>query len=256
MLLSSNFPSQQAPTKRRHMARRSRAPRRTWSDSRPALQTRSRPGESQFARLAHWECRAETSCQAPGGETHSCALVHRQSRSPGEPPPSPSQSASSWTRPFYLGIPWRAAPRRRLVVRGRIAAVGCVIGIAVAAPVVVVIEAVTKARHETPAAEVPLMAEVTAGRGEVLTRNAATESRAGPADMAKAADMSAAAKAADMSAAEPAAHMSAAAETSAVSTAEAPTVSTPTTSAAARKRISGQSGAKRGSRRQDDHGLA
>jgi len=120
----------------------------------------------------------------------------------------------------------------------------------------------------------PLMAEVTAGRGEVLTRNAATESRAGPADMAKAADMSAAAKAADMSAAakaadvsttaepadvsaaEPAAHMSAAAETSAVSTAEAPTVSTPTTSAAARKRISGQSGAKRGSRRQDDHALA
>src|SRR5262249_54069452 len=114
-------------------------------------------------------------------------------------------------------------------------------------------------------AEMPLMAEVTAGRGEVLTRNAATESRAGPADMAKAADMSAAAKAADVSttaepadvsAAEPAAHMSAAAETSAVSTAEAPTVSTPTTSAAARKRISGQSGAKRGSRRQDDDGLA
>jgi hypothetical protein len=112
----------------------------------------------------------------------------------------------------------------------------------------------------------PLMAEVTAGRGEVLTRNAATESRAGPADMATAADMSAAAKAADVSAAakaadvsttaEPAAHMSAAAETSAVSTAEAPTVSTPTTSAAARKRISGQSGAKRGSRRQDDHGFA
>jgi len=33
-------------------------------------------------------------------------------------------------------------------------------------------------------------------------------------------------------------------------------VSTPTTSAAARKRISGQSGAKRSSRRQDDHGLA
>src|SRR5262249_56269930 len=75
---------------------------------------------------------------------------------------------------------WRAAPRRRLVVRGRIAAVGGVIGIAVAAPVVVVIEAVTKARHQTPAAELPLMAEVTAGRGEVLTRNAATTARAPP----------------------------------------------------------------------------
>src|SRR5262252_8130616 len=174
MLLSSNFPWQQAPTKRRHMARRSRAPRRTWSDSRPALQTRSRPGESQFARLAHWECRAETSCRAPGGETHSCALVHRQSRSPGEPPPSPSQSASSWTRAFYLGLAFRAAPRRRLVVRRRIAAVGCVIGIAVAAPVVVVIEAVTKARHETPAAEVPFMAEVAAGVREVVTRSTAS----------------------------------------------------------------------------------
>src|SRR5262249_47454731 len=174
MVVAAYCAWQQAATKRRDMARRSRAPRRTWSDSRPALQTRSRPGESQFARLAHWECRAETSCQAPGGETHSCALVRRQSRSPGEPPPSPSQSASSWTRAFYLGIPWRAAPRRRLVVRRRIAAVGCVIGIAVAAPVVVVIEAVTKARHETPAAEVPFMAEVAAGVREVVTRSTAS----------------------------------------------------------------------------------
>src|SRR5262245_60732758 len=138
------------------------------------LRVRSRPWEFQFGRLAHWEWRAGTAWQAPGGETHSCALVHRQSRSPGEPPPSPSQSASSGTRPFYLGIPWRAAPRRRLVVRRRIAAVGCVIGIAVAAPVIVVIEAVTKARHETPAAEVPFMAEVAAGVRAVVTRSTAS----------------------------------------------------------------------------------
>jgi hypothetical protein len=123
----------------------------------------------------------------------------------------------------------------------------------------------------------PLMAEVAAGRGEVLTRNATSETGAStaemgaakaadtsattkPADMsaaAKAADMSAAAKAADTSAAAKAADMSAAAEPAAhvTATAETPTVSTPTTSAAARKRISGQSGAKRGSRHQDDHGL-
>jgi hypothetical protein len=113
----------------------------------------------------------------------------------------------------------------------------------------------------------PLMAEVAAGRGEVLTRNATTESRASTADMAKAADTSAAAKAADMSAAaKAAAHVTATAEAADMSaaakatthmaaTAEAPTVSTPTTSAAARKRISGQSGGESGSRRQDDHGL-
>jgi hypothetical protein len=77
-------------------------------------------------------------------------------------------------------------PRRRLVVRRRIAAVGCVI--AVAAPVVVVIEAVTKARREMPAAEMPFVAEVAAGLGEVVTRNAASESSATTADKAKAAD--------------------------------------------------------------------
>ena len=94
MLLPSNFPSQQAPTRRQRMARRSRAPGRMWSDSRPALRARSRRGEFRFARPAHWECQAETSCQAPGGARRSYGLVHRQSRSPREPPPSPSQSAS------------------------------------------------------------------------------------------------------------------------------------------------------------------
>ncbi len=103
------------------------------------------------------------------------------------------------------------------------------------------------------------MAEVAAGRGEVLTRNATSETGASTAEMgaAKAADTSATTKPADTSAAAKAADMSAAAEPAAhvTATAETPTVSTPTTSAAARKRISGQSGAKRGSRRQDDHGL-
>jgi len=88
----------------------------------------------------------------------------------------------------------------------------------------------------------PFVAEVAAGRGEVLTRNAASETGASTAEMgpAKAADTS--------TAAESAADMSATAETATVSTAEA---TTPTT----RKRISGQSGGKSGSRRQDDHGL-
>ena len=99
----------------------------------------------------------------------------------------------------------------------------------------------------------PFVAEVAAGRGEVVTRSAASESGASAAHMAKAADVaptkaadaSAAAESADVSATESAAHMSA--------TTEAATVST--TSAAARKRISGQSGGENGSRRQDDHGL-
>jgi len=97
----------------------------------------------------------------------------------------------------------------------------------------------------------PLMAEVATVRGEVLTRNAASETGASTAEMgaAKAADMSAAAEPADMSATtKAAADMSATAETPTVSTAEA---TTPTT----RKRISGQSGGESGSRRQDDHGL-
>jgi hypothetical protein len=58
-------------------------------------------------------------------------------------------------------------------------------GIAVAAPVVVVIEAVTKARRETPAAEMPFVAEVAAGLGEVVTRGTATgvHGRTWPAGM-------------------------------------------------------------------------
>jgi hypothetical protein len=105
----------------------------------------------------------------------------------------------------------------------------------------------------------PFVAEVGAGRGEVLTRNAASKTGASTAEMgaAKAADMSATAKPADMSAtAEPAntsattepADMGAAAEPSTVSTAEATTPAT-------RERISSQSGGESGSRRQDDHDL-
>jgi hypothetical protein len=114
----------------------------------------------------------------------------------------------------------------------------------------------------------PFVAEVGAGRGEVLTRNAASKTGASTAEMgaAKAADMSATAKPADMSAtAEPAntsatakpadmgatakpADMGATAEPSTVSTAEA-------TTPAARERISSQSGGESGSRRQDDHDL-
>jgi hypothetical protein len=108
--------------------------------------------------------------------------------------------------------------------------------------------------------EMPYVAEVAGRRGEVLTRNAASERPASTADMssAKAADVSATAKPADVSTAtKAAAHMSATAET--VATTEATTVSTPTvsttTSAAARKRISGQPGGESDSRRQDDHGL-
>jgi hypothetical protein len=84
----------------------------------------------------------------------------------------------------------------------------------------------------------PFVAEVGAGRGEVLTRNAASEIGASTAEMG-------ATKPADMSAAESAADMTA--------TAEPPTVST--TTPAARERISSQSGGESGSRRQDDHGL-
>src|SRR5205807_9144406 len=109
-------------------------------------------------------------------------------------------------------------------------------------------------RREPPVAtETHIVAEVAARFGKVLTRNAVSESSASTADMAKAADMTAA-NAADVSASAEAADMSASAEPAAhvTATAEASTVSTPTT---ARKRISGQSGAKRSSRRQDDHGL-
>jgi len=92
-----------------------------------------------------------------------------------------------------------------------------------------------------------IAAEVAAHLG-MLTRKAATESRATTGEMA-----SAKAAAHASAAAEPAAHMSATTEPPAVSTPT--TVSTPA-SPAARERVSGQSPGESGSRRQNDHGLA
>ena len=113
--------------------------------------------------------------------------------------------------------------------------------------------------------EMRFATDVAASRGEVLTHTAVGESRASTAEMARteASDVSAAAKAADVSAAEatdasatePAADMSASAEPTGVSTTEAATMSTAATSAAARKRISGQSGGESGSGQGDDHRL-
>jgi hypothetical protein len=113
--------------------------------------------------------------------------------------------------------------------------------------------------------------EVAARRGEVVTRSAASESGTTTAEMTKAADVGPA-KPADVAAAK-AADASAAAEAANVTTAEAPDVSAtesapymsatteatavsttvPTASAAAGKRVSGQSPRERGSRCQDDH---
>jgi len=125
------------------------------------------------------------------------------------------------------------------------------------------------------------VAQGSARLGKVLPRNAASESRAGAAEMAPAkaaTDASAGAKAAyasaaepayasatteptqvsaaevsaaDVSAAEPAADVSAPTETPAVRASKTPTMSAP----AARKRISGQSRGESGSRGQHDHGL-
>ena len=105
-----------------------------------------------------------------------------------------------------------------------------------------------------------IAAEVAAHLG-MLTRKAATESRATTGEMASAepaAHAGAAAEpahvsAAHVSATEPAAHVAA--------TTEPPAVSTPTTVStpaypAARERISGQSPGESGSRRQNDHSLA
>ena len=122
-----------------------------------------------------------------------------------------------------------------------------------------------------------IAAEVAAHLG-MLTRKAATESRATTGEMASAkpaAHAGAAAEpahasatepahvsathvaatepAAHVAATEPAAHMSATPETPAVSTPT--TVSTPA-SPAARERVSGQSPGESGSRRQNNHGLA
>jgi hypothetical protein len=105
-----------------------------------------------------------------------------------------------------------------------------------------------------------IAAEVAAHLG-MLTRKAATESRATtgemgsaePAAHAGAAAEPAHASATHVAATEPAAHMSATPEPPAVSTPT--TVSTPA-SPAARERISSQSPGESGSRRQNDHGLA
>jgi hypothetical protein len=112
-----------------------------------------------------------------------------------------------------------------------------------------------------------IAAEVAAHLG-MLTRKAATESRATTGEMASAepAHVSAAAEpaharaaepahvsAAHVSATKPAAHMSATTEPPAVS---APTTASTATSPAARKRVSGQSPGESGSRSQNDHSLA
>ena len=100
-----------------------------------------------------------------------------------------------------------------------------------------------------------IAAEVAAHLG-MLTRKAATESRATTGEMASAkaaAHASAAEPAAHVAATEPAAHMSATTKPPAVSTPT--TVSTPA-SPAARERVSGHSPGESGSRRQNDHGLA
>src|SRR6516164_7384759 len=138
----------------------------------------------------------------------------------------------------------RTSERRRIGERD--AAVGGVIGVAIAAPVIVVIEAETEARHEAPAViEIPFVAEGTARLGKVLPRHAASESRAGAAEMAPAK------AAAHVSTAEPAADVSAATETPTMPATKTPTMSAP----AARKRISGQCRGESGSRGQHDHGL-
>src|SRR6516164_3132485 len=160
----------------------------------------------------------------------------------------------------------RTSERRRIGVR--VAAVGGVIGIAIAAPIIVVLEAETEARHEAPAAiEIPFVAQGTARLGKVLPRNAASESRGAASEMAPAkaaTHASADAKAAHASAAETTyastatepTHVSAANVSAAAKTPTAPATKTPTMSApAARKRISGQSRGESGSRGQHDHCL-
>ena len=161
----------------------------------------------------------------------------------------------------------RRTPERRRIGE-RDAAVGGVIGVAIAAPVIVVIEAETEARHEAPAViEIPFVAEGTARLGKVLPRNAASESRAGAAEMTPAkaaAHASADAKAAHASAAKTAyasattepTQVSAADVSAATETPTMPATKTPTMSApAARKRMNGQSRRESGSRGQYDHSL-
>ena len=147
-------------------------------------------------------------------------------------------------------------------------AVRCVIGVLVAPVVIAATE------PEASAAMKVIAAEVAAHLG-MLTRKAATESRATTGEMASAkatahtnaaaeptAHAGATAEPAHVSAAEPAAHVAATESAAHMSaTTKAPAVSTPTTvstpaSPAARERVSGQSPGESDSRRQNDHGLA
>jgi hypothetical protein len=133
----------------------------------------------------------------------------------------------------------REAGRRGTSVPIQIA-VRCIIGVLVAPVVIAATE------PEASAAMKVIAAEVAAHLG-MLTRKAATESRATTGEIA-----SAKAAAHASAAAEPAAHV-AATEPAAMSTPT--TVSTPA-SPAARERVSGQSPGESGGRRQNDHGLA
>jgi hypothetical protein len=148
--------------------------------------------------------------------------------------------------------------------------VAIIIGVAVAARVVIIAGAETQAATEPPVVEV-------AAPGKPVTRKAAAESPTSTSKMATAkaathmaaTHMAATYMAATYMAAtymaataESAADMSASTETAGVSTPETAGMSTPATmstpaSAAVRsKRVSGQSPGESGSRQQHDHGLA
>jgi hypothetical protein len=138
--------------------------------------------------------------------------------------------------------------------------VAIIIGVAVAARVVIIAGAETQAATEPPVVEV-------AAPGKPVTRKAAAESPTSTSKMATAkaaTHMAATHMAATYMAAtaESAADMSASTETAGVSTPETAGMSTPATmstpaSAAVRsKRVSGQSPGESGSRQQHDHGLA
>jgi hypothetical protein len=131
--------------------------------------------------------------------------------------------------------------------------VAIVIGVAVAARVVIIAGPETQAATETSVVEV-------AAPGKPLTRKATAESPTSTSKMApaKAATHMAATHMAvtHMAAAESAAHMSASTETAGVSTPATATMSTPASAAVRSKRVSGQSPGESGSRQQHDHGLA
>ena len=66
-LRSSNLPWRPTAASTKRMVLPASARHRTRSGSRLALRVRSHPGELQCARLAHLECRAETSGQVAAG---------------------------------------------------------------------------------------------------------------------------------------------------------------------------------------------